>query len=105
VSVYAFYRRLIELRHENPVVVHGDFTMLIPGHPQLYAFTRSLNDESLLVLVNVSDDTVTLPEETLPEELTATAAEPVIGNYPEPGALRNRLRPWEAIVWKVKLPS
>jgi oligo-1,6-glucosidase len=100
VSVYAYYRRLIELRHEDPVVVHGDFTMLFPGHPQLYAFSRSFKGKSLLVLVNVSDNTLVMPE-----GLPATDAEPVIGNYPEPGALLTRLRPWEAIVRKVNLPS
>ena len=29
-SVFHHYRRLIELRHTEPVVAHGDFTMLLP---------------------------------------------------------------------------
>ena len=40
-SVFAHYRRLVELRHTEPVVAHGDFTMLLPDHEQVYAFTRS----------------------------------------------------------------
>ena len=43
-SVFTHHQRLIALRHEDPVVVHGDFTMLLPDHEQLYAFTRTLDD-------------------------------------------------------------
>ena len=53
-SVFHFYRRLIELRHTTPVVALGDFTMLLPEHQQVYAFTRRLDDVELLVLCNVS---------------------------------------------------
>ena len=42
-SVFHHYRRLIELRHDEPAVAHGDFTMLVPDHEQLYAFTRTLD--------------------------------------------------------------
>ena len=41
-SVFHHYRRLIELRHAEPVVAHGDFTMLLPDDERVYAFTRRL---------------------------------------------------------------
>ncbi|BCJ55282.1 glucohydrolase [Actinoplanes sp. NBRC 14428] len=53
-SVYHFYRRLIELRHEDPVVVYGDFTMLLPEDERLYAYTRRHGDTELLVIGNFS---------------------------------------------------
>src|SRR4029079_4838026 len=34
------YRRLIELRHTEPVVAHGDFTMRMAADERVYAFTR-----------------------------------------------------------------
>uniref|UniRef100_UPI0025EF015A flagellar hook-length control protein FliK n=1 Tax=uncultured Arthrobacter sp. TaxID=114050 RepID=UPI0025EF015A len=43
------YRRLIALRHAEPVVVDGDFTMLLPQDERVYAFTRSLAGTTLLV--------------------------------------------------------
>ena len=58
-SVFHHYRRLIELRHTEPVVVHGDFTLLLPDDPQVYAFTRRLDDVELLVLGNFGADPVT----------------------------------------------
>ena len=49
---FAHYRRLIGLRHTEPVVAHGDFTMLLPDDTGVYAFTRRLDDVELLVLAN-----------------------------------------------------
>ncbi|MBG6107249.1 glycosidase [Frigoribacterium sp. CG_9.8] len=49
-SIFEFYRRLIVLRHGSSVVSLGDFVMLEPEHPTLYAFTRSLGGETLAVL-------------------------------------------------------
>lgn len=60
-SVLAHYRRLIALRHSDPVVVDGDFTMLLDEHEQVYAFTRRLGDAELLVMVNVSSGPATAP--------------------------------------------
>jgi oligo-1,6-glucosidase len=51
------YRKLIALRHELPVVAYGDFTMLLAQDPQIYAFTRRLEDVELLVLANFSEKT------------------------------------------------
>ena len=48
-SVLHHYRRLIALRHREPVVADGDFTMLLPDD-DIYAFTRLLDDVTLLVL-------------------------------------------------------
>ena len=54
-SVFHHYRRLIGLRHDEPCVAHGDFTMLVPEHEELYAFTRTLDDVRLTVVANLSD--------------------------------------------------
>ena len=72
----AHYRRLIALRHENRVVALGRFSMLLPDHDEVYAFTRSLGDEVLLVVCNVSRTPQPLAE-LLPE---AVDAELVLGN-------------------------
>ncbi len=55
-SVFAHHQRLVALRHDDPVVVHGDFTMVLREHLQLYAYTRTLGDTTLLVVANLSDD-------------------------------------------------
>jgi oligo-1,6-glucosidase len=57
-SVYHYYRRLIELRHTEPAVVDGDFTMLLPHDERLYAYTRRLGTTELLVIGNFTAETV-----------------------------------------------
>jgi hypothetical protein len=77
-SVFAHHRRLIALRHEDPVVALGDFTMLLPEHDDVYAFTRALDGATLLVVCNVSGTPQPLAD-LLPEAVTA---EVVLGNLP-----------------------
>lgn len=55
-SVFHHYRRLIELRHTLPVVVHGDYRLLAPAHEQVFAYVRSFDGERLLVVANLSGD-------------------------------------------------
>ena len=49
-SVFAYYKKLIALRHTNEVMVNGVYDVLIPAHPPIYAYTRTLGDKQLLVL-------------------------------------------------------
>jgi oligo-1,6-glucosidase len=69
-SVFHHYRRLIELRHTDEVVVDGRFELLLPDHPQVWAFTRTLGtpagDSVLLVLANCSSAPVTLEPGAVP---------------------------------------
>ena len=86
-SVLAHYRRLIALRHDEPVVAHGDFTLLLPDDERIWAFTRRLDDIEWLVLGNVSGDVVDVP---LP---SWAGARVLLSNVHAPGDLV--LQPWE----------
>lgn len=94
-SVYNFYRQVIELRHTDAAVSHGDFTMLMPEDEHVYAFTRSIPGSTLLVLGNFSGigQHVTLGE-------AWDTAEPVLGNYPGNASASDQLRPWELKVFR-----
>lgn len=93
-SVFSFYRKVIALRHADPVVAYGDFTMLLPDDEHVYAFRRSLPDAEMLVLGNFSG---TSQRCDLGDDAWA-GAEQVLGNYPaEPGL---ELRPWEVKVFR-----
>jgi oligo-1,6-glucosidase len=96
-SVFHHYRRLIELRHREPVVALGDFTMVLPDHEQIYAFTRRLGDVELFVLGNFSAENVKLEAEAPVDQADWASAELVIGNY---AAGEWVLRPWEVRVYR-----
>jgi oligo-1,6-glucosidase len=87
-SVFHHYRRLIELRHTEPAVAHGDFTMLAPNDERLYAFTRRYEGTELLVFANFSGEPL---EVELPDD-----AELLLTNAP----VGPRLEPWEARVYR-----
>ncbi|ADG74058.1 alpha amylase catalytic region [Cellulomonas flavigena DSM 20109] len=95
-SVFHHYRRLIAMRHADPVVRLGDFRMLLPDHPHVYAFTRSLDGDVLLVLGNFGVE----PQEVEVDDAWDGAVV-VLGNLAEhavPAAGRVRLAGWEAVV-------
>lgn len=71
-SVFNHYRKLIELRHTNLTVVEGHFSLLVPEHPTLWAFTRTGDDETLLILANLSTEPLQLPTADLPDLTGAT---------------------------------
>lgn len=97
-SVYHHYRRLIELRHTEPVVVYGDFTMLLPEDERIYAFTRRYEDTELLVLGNFTGGVVTAE---IPDAECWAEAELLLANHPAgPGTKPLELGPWEARVYR-----
>ena len=63
-SVFAFYQRLIALRHNNPVVAAGTWKPVDAGDEHVYAFTRELNGTTLLTMVNLSGDRAAVPAES-----------------------------------------
>jgi oligo-1,6-glucosidase len=97
-SVFHHYRQLIALRKNWPVLVDGDFELLLPKHTALFAFTRRLHDVQLLVLCNFSAQFQGLPLKQLPD---FSAATPLIGNLPssEWAMAPDTLAAWEARVY------
>jgi oligo-1,6-glucosidase len=51
-SVFHHMRGLIALRRAHPALVHGAFTDLDPSHEQVFAYTRTLDEEQFVVLIN-----------------------------------------------------
>ncbi|MDY0909215.1 alpha-glucosidase [Microbacterium sp. CFBP9034] len=99
-SVFHHYRRLIALRHEDPVVRWGDFELVLADDPHVYAFTRTWGDASLGVLGNFTGEerTIEVPFAVGPESVA-------LGNHPDPPASMGRsvtLRPWEAVVYRIR---
>jgi oligo-1,6-glucosidase len=92
-SVFNVYRELIELRKTCPTVVEGDFELLLPDDPHLYAFRRHFCDHELLVVANFS-----ATQQDWSTDVPAAGFELVLGNV-DGVALRGAtspLQPWEA---------
>ncbi|WP_435347147.1 glycoside hydrolase family 13 protein [Haloarchaeobius sp. HRN-SO-5] len=98
-SVWHFYRRLVDLRHDEDVLVYGDYDLLLPDHEQFYAYTRTLGDDRLLVVLNWSGDPATFEGAAV----DAADADVVVANYDDastPPAGRE-FRPYEAVLYRL----
>ncbi len=100
-SVYHYYRKLIRLRKENPVMVYGIYDLILDDHPEIYAFTRTLGDDRLLVMLNFTGAT---PRFDLPGHVSFSGHALLIGNYevdPAEDIQHITLRPYEARVYRL----
>ena len=95
-SVFAHFRALIRLRHEDAVVREGRFELLLPEHAQIWAFTRTLGDSSLLILANCSSTSAELPLAALP---SLDGAELVLATHDDHST--SLLAPWESRVLRL----
>lgn len=55
-SVFYTYQKLIRLRKENPILVWGNFKLLLPDHPTVFAYERHYQGEKWLVCGNISSE-------------------------------------------------
>ncbi|QHA93631.1 alpha-glucosidase [Bacillus sp. N1-1] len=100
-SVYHYYKELIGLRKENPILVYGQYDLILEDHNQIYAYTRRHEGEILLVILNFSDQEC---EFVLPEELEHRSKSLLISNYEvdeEEGIDQFTLRSYEARVYEL----
>ena len=93
-SVFKYYQKLIRLRHNSDLIVYGTYDLILADDKDIYAYTRTLGDEKLIVYCNFSENT---REVELPEEFTNGKI--FISNYDD-AAVNEKitLRPYEAIV-------
>ena len=94
-SVFHHYRALIALRHDLAVVREGRFDLLLPDDERLFAYTRTLGDEVLLVVANLASQATRLPDEGLPGTGDARL---LLGTHDNDGP---SLQPWESRVYRV----
>ncbi len=102
-SVFHYYKRLIALRRGGKwagAVVYGKYRLLAPEDEAIYAYTRTWEDVTLLVVCNLSAGQAGF---AVPAGLVRTDAEVVIANM-EPPVLTDKLslKPWQAVVWAVR---
>ena len=54
-SVFHYYKKLIALRKENPIMVYGRYEAMLEDSEELFVYTRTLDDEKLLVVCSFCD--------------------------------------------------
>lgn len=97
-SVFQYYKKLIHLRHTMDVVVYGKYELLEPEDENLFVYTRTLEDEKLLIICNFTEHELPVPQRI--SQLIAPEADVIISNY----AIRQDdiIRPYEGTVYLIK---
>lgn len=101
-SVFYYYQKLIKLRHEMPVITEGQYKLLDPDNEKIYTYLRKGEDESLLLVANFTDETLSYEVD---EQVQARESNLVISNYkdaPEKFANHLTLKPYEVYVYRIK---
>jgi oligo-1,6-glucosidase len=102
-SLFYYYQKLIKLRKEHDVVVYGRYELILEEHEEIYAYTRTLEKEKLVIIANFGKNK---PMFTLDNKIgNFSKCEVLINNYPihmEDKTLMNfEMRPYEARVYKL----
>ena len=100
-SIFNYYKELIKLRHNNDTIVYGDVKLIYPENESIFAYTRNLDDEQLMVVLNFYENEIDFK---IPDNIDIDKLEIILSNYKDK-VIKNetiKLRPYEAIVYKVK---
>lgn len=92
-SVFATYQQLIQYRRDHDIVVKGDFQLLYPDHPAVFAYKRQWQDDAFVVFANVSEEEQTVDVAEL------SLNDVIINNYDEVEVRDGQLtlEPYQAI--------
>lgn len=101
-SIINYYKKLIRLRKENEIIVYGKYDLILENHNRIYAYTRTLDKEVWLTILNFFGKDVVFE---LPQHLRHDSRQLKIANYDD---IDERveidqilLRPYEARVYKL----
>ncbi|WP_434165983.1 alpha,alpha-phosphotrehalase [Bacillus thuringiensis] len=100
-SVFYHYKKLIELRKTYDVITDGEYAILDEDHPKIWAYTRTAENEVLLVINNFYGEEITysVPASV---QLDGMKQEILMSNYKDSGTDITKLhvRPYESIVYR-----
>jgi oligo-1,6-glucosidase len=91
-SILNYFRKMTQVRKNDPVLIYGDWKLIDAENPSIFAYTRELNGQKRLVLLNFKATPATLNT-----EIDLSKAQVLIGNYPN-AAPSKQLRPYEALI-------
>ena len=53
-SIFHFYKRLLDIRRGNHDLIYGDYEDIAPEHSEIFAYTRTGENETFLIILNMS---------------------------------------------------
>ena len=63
-SILTFYKKMIRLKKTNQVFTYGIYDLVMEDHPQIFAYTRTLEQQKVIVIANLSDKDAIVSKES-----------------------------------------
>lgn len=101
-SIFNYYKKLVNFRKENDIVVYGDYNLLMKNNKNIFAYTREYNGKQILVVCNFYGKQATF---NLPKDIKVDRIDLIISNYQNSDLNRVdtiKLRPYEAFACFIK---
>jgi oligo-1,6-glucosidase len=95
-SILNYFRKVVSLRKENPVLVYGKYTLVDKDNPNVYAYTRELGGQKMLILLNFTSKTAGVNIGAI----DLAKAKLLLRNYDTPRTGQT-LAPYEAAVYEL----
>ena len=99
-SILNFYKSLIKIRKQYRTFIDGKYELVLPDHEQIYAYTRQDENDTMLIICNLTKD-----EAVFESEYTINNQDLLLSNYNDHNNIDERtckLRPYEARLYKIK---
>ncbi len=98
-SILNHFRKMTKVRKDHSVLVYGKYELLEREHPTVYAFTRTLDKEQMLVLLNFSKEKSSIKLSQFKD-----FSKVVINNYEALTVNSGEvdLLPYQAVILKIK---
>lgn len=61
-SILSFYKHMIQLRKKESIFTYGIYDLVLENHPTLYAYTRTMEQQKVIILSNLSDEALTVTD-------------------------------------------
>jgi oligo-1,6-glucosidase len=91
-SILNYFRKTVQLRKNNPVLVYGIYSLLDKENPDVFAFLRELDGKRVLVLLNFTDKNTSY-------NIKLGKNKVLLNNYNDTTEIKkNTLRPYESVV-------
>ena len=98
-SIFYHYKKLIDIRKHNDTIIYGDYKLLLPEDKNVFAYSRELNGDKIVVVCNFYNKEINL---NFKEDFNNV--EILLSNYKDSSILMKdlKLRPYEVIMYRVK---